>query len=199
MKIRILLVLTLIFTVMAVNAQDEEEAAEDDVLGVVVQQAASGEFDGETLTLNGVLPIASIMYYDDEDDLAVTQNSTVEMYNSWKTYGAIEGNEPLALSIVIEVYDGENSYQAYLVVTVNADAEYTDDEGVFVYDVVEVLEVVNVLDEEDDKAELPASFSGASVFVQVDEATFEAWQAGYTEYINTARPGGTTDTCTFIC
>ncbi|GAB4333184.1 MAG: hypothetical protein Kow00117_17250 [Phototrophicales bacterium] len=200
MKTRILLLLTLIFAAaaMIVNAQDES-MEEDDVLGVVVQQAVSGSFDGETLTLNGVLPVASILFYDEDDDLAATQTPTTEMYNSWKTYGTMEGNEALQLHVWVEVYSGDENYQAHLVVTLNTNTDYVEDEGVFVYDVVEVLEVINILDPEDDKAELPAEFNGASVFVEIDEDALAAWQEGRTEYLNTARPGGSVPTCTFIC
>lgn len=200
MKIRILLVLALIFTVMAVSAQDEE-MMEDDLLGVVVQQATSGEFDGETLTLNGVLPVASIIYYDDEDEVAFTQTATAEMLGSWQTYATIGENEPIQFYVTLEVFNGNRSenYQATLMVQVNQDAQFDNETGVVVYDVIEVMEIVNILDEADDKAELPESFEDASLFVVVDEANLAAWQEGYQEWLNTARPGGSAPTCSFIC
>ena len=169
--------------VMPAYAQETTEETTSALMGAIVQQAASGALvdneDGTyTLTLAGISPFSA--WFLSAPDFAAGQNDSLAFAEEWAA--APEGltavgllafaEDPdvatIDLTLSTPVYDPENGSVTYIVTI----------EGFTLFD----LEVNT------DKVEAPAEFTGATLFIVLDDAFGEGWSAGAA-----ARAEGTRD------
>lgn len=152
-----LTVLVMLFSVVAIQAQDDALETVDAVnVGAIIQVAASGSFveaeDGAyTLTLEGVPAISA--YYSNSPEVATGVYPVLELVDDWNTAEALVGTAVLQteayrieLSLTNPTYD--------FISVVNFD--------------VEILEVLD-LSENKTGVDVPESFEGASLFIELTE------------------------------
>ncbi|MFW5748365.1 MAG: hypothetical protein ACOCYT_01995 [Chloroflexota bacterium] len=189
-RMALVVLMMLSLSVAALHAQDEDMA--DEVVGTLVQAAASAELTETELALTGVSGVTPAMYMV-EDETVLAQIDTVTLDNSWVSYKEVESN-PDGEALVAHALLETTEYQIELRITPVGD--YSADENTVTYEVLEVVSVyIWETDETDDKLPEDTVFEGATLFVLGDEAFFTSLEEGLTFYLNTARPSGLTFPC----
>jgi hypothetical protein len=187
------IILLLAISALSLNiaaAQDDEaeEAEETEAVALVLVQAAeSGTFEDNddtiTLTLDNVEEAMDFVVT--APALGAGQYRTLEFDGDWEFANA---DRETLLEITAILNTEEASYMLSL-----TDASYED--GVATY--TGTLDMIEVFDPEadDDKAELPESFDGGTLFISLDTVTFEALVSGRETRINSTRDSSFDPSC----